>query len=180
MVQAIGYYTASRESVSGRHGSPMPPLAVFFCQDEVLFILFPFTKDNELCVNAVITPSLKLMKEDGKYDPNVFTLVCAYMKTQYTFHVNLDIITEDNLRQLKIDMQLKTKKSFERHLITTEEKLRAQIKEELLEVRKEILLNIDDRVVARTEQSGSGRSRIDRKWYACKVHTKIETMPPNG
>ena len=52
---------------------------------------------------------------------------------------------------LKSIFFLKTKKSFERHLVTTEEKLRAQIKEELLEVRKEILLNIDDRVVARAE-----------------------------
>ena len=45
IVQAIGNYIASRESVSGRHGSLKPPLAVVFCQNEVRFILFPFRKD---------------------------------------------------------------------------------------------------------------------------------------
>ena len=146
IVQAIGYYTASRESaVSGRHGSPKPPLAVVFCQDEVRFILFPFTKDNEPCVNAVVTPPLKLMKEDGKFNPNIFTFICAYVK--YAFHVNLDVITKDHLRGLEIDIQLKTKKSFESLLITSEEKLREEIKEagkvEAREEIREILLNID-------------------------------------
>ena len=111
-------YIASRESVSGRHGSLKPPLAVVFCQDEVRFILFPFAKNKELCVNAVVTPPLKQMKEDGKFDPNVFTLICAYIK--YTFHVDLHVITEDSLRHRNINMQLKTKKSFECRLITTE------------------------------------------------------------
>ena len=100
-------------------------------------------------MNEVATPPLKLMKEDCKFDPNVFTLICAYMK--YAFHVDLHVITKDSLRHLEIEMQLKTKKSFEYHLITTEERLRAEIKEELLEevseeVRQEILLNIDEYV----------------------------------
>lgn len=153
IVQAIGYYIASRESVSGRLGSPMPPLAVVFCQDEVRFILFPFTKGNEPCVNAVVTPPLKLMKEDGKFNPNVFTLICVYVK--YAFRVNLDVITKDRLCGLEIDIQLKTKKSFESLLITSEEKLREEIKEagkvegreegkvEAREEIREILLNID-------------------------------------
>ena len=137
IVQTIGYYIASKESASGRHRSLKPPLAVVFCQDEVRFMLFPFKEDNEPCVNAVVTPPLKLMKEDGKFDPNIFTFICAYVK--YAFHVDLDLITQEHLDHLEIDMQLKTKKSYENRLVTTEEKLRAEIKDEVREeVREEL------------------------------------------
>jgi hypothetical protein len=48
IVQAIGYYIASRERVSSGHRSLKPPPADIFSQDEVRFI------DNEPCVNAVV------------------------------------------------------------------------------------------------------------------------------
>ena len=68
---------------------------------------------NSEC-KVVVTPPLKRMKEDGhgKFDPNVFTLICAYYNMKYAFHVEHDVITQENLHHLEIDMQLDKKYTY--------------------------------------------------------------------
>lgn len=50
-----------------------PPLAILFCENQLRFIFFPFS----LCVDAIVTPSIKLFK-DTIIDDRWFSFICFY------------------------------------------------------------------------------------------------------
>ena len=72
-----------------------PPLAILFCEDEVRFIFFPFSKLGCCCIEAVVTSSVQLFFNSSNFgvkslDWKFFAFINFYISTIWSEFESLD------------------------------------------------------------------------------------------
>ena len=122
VAQTIGYHIVGKKTYKSASVDTHPPLGVVICESCVRFIFFPFTKNREPCVDAIVTKPITFLGDKG-LDESIFSFLCYYIsglfRKESIGDAPLQLIDSETNKFLS-DLVLHTKKAYEIHLETSD------------------------------------------------------------